>query len=65
MMEDELELVEYAMEELQVLLKPDELKHYEELYAAFKKSPSSDEARRAAYKIFERHLSETGMIVTR
>ncbi len=64
MMEDELEeLVEYAMEELRVLLKPDELKHYEELYAAFKKSPSSDEAKRAAYKIFERHLSETGMIV--
>jgi hypothetical protein len=28
MMEDELEeLVEYAMEELRVLLKPDELKH--------------------------------------
>jgi hypothetical protein len=53
------------MEELRGLLKPDELKHYEELYAAFKKSPSSDEARRAAYKIFERHLSETGMIVTR
>jgi hypothetical protein len=66
MMEDGLkELVEYAMEELRVLLKPDELQHYEELYKAFKSS-SSDEARRAAaFEILKRHLSETGMMVTR
>ncbi len=61
-MKDELKLVvEHAMKELRVLLKPDELQHYEELYKAFKSS-SSDEARRAAaFEILKRHLSEVGM----
>jgi hypothetical protein len=65
-MKDELKLVvEHAMKELRVLLKPDGLQHYEELYKAFKSS-SSDEARRAAaFEILKKHLSETGMMVTR
>jgi hypothetical protein len=64
-MKDELKLVvEHAMKELRVLLKPDELQHYEELYKTFKSS--SDEAKRAAaFEILKKHLSETGMMITR
>jgi hypothetical protein len=61
-MKDELTLVvEHAMKELRLLLKPDELQHYEELYKAFKSS--SDEARRAAaFEILKKHLSELGWL---
>jgi hypothetical protein len=57
-------ILEYALEDLRYYLrsKPDELRHYEKLYKAFKSS-SSDEARRAAaFEILKRHLSEAGLI---